>query len=369
MYRHRFGLGSILHVLSRWLRRYWPAAVAALFLAVLLAGTPSWAAPVTRPQNQTVPRPTPTESSGPVATATPRPGDNDDDDDASAPPSQPGAPGVAPGQPGAAPNPALLALTPQPGGPALTAVVDVATLNMRDGPGTDFAILGSLIAGTQVTVLSRNEDGSWWYVCCLPGATTPGWVSSQLLTPTFDRNLAGTLIPLFGETPAQAVPAAEGEAAAPAAGEAGAAAAPEVAPQALAEQPLSIDFALDPPFVWQGITGTLEIRLSNPNAVDITNVELSDELPAALTLLDASADGGGTVEQINTSAGTPLLIFRWPVIPAGVSVSAQITIQVDSDLPDGELVDNLVSVTAANAAYTTGAVTIGMPPVEPPVFE
>ncbi|HXF64424.1 MAG TPA: SH3 domain-containing protein [Caldilineaceae bacterium] len=351
-------------MLNRWLRHYWPAVVAALFLAVLLAGTPSWAAPVARPQNQTVPRPTPTDSGEPVATATPRPDRGDEDDEST--PSQPGAPGAAPGQPGAAPNPALLALTPQPAGPVLTAVVDVATLNLRDGPGTEFAILGSLVAGAQVTVLARNEDASWWYVCCLPDATTQGWVSAQLLTPSFDRNLAGTLIPLFGDTPA---PAVEGEAAAPAVGEAGAAAAPEVTPQAMAEQPLAIDFALDPPFVWQGITGTLEIRLSNPNAVDITGVELSDELPAALTLLDASADGGGAFEQINTPAGTPLLIFRWPVIPAGVSVSAQITIQVDSDLPNGELIDNLVSVTAANAAYTTGAITIGMPPVELPVFE
>jgi uncharacterized repeat protein (TIGR01451 family) len=137
----------------------------------------------------------------------------------------------------------------------------------------------------------------------------------------------------------------------------------------MAELPLAVDFAIDPPFVWQGITATLEIVVTNPNTVDVSQVELSDELPAALALLEVLAGSGGAVEQLTSPASTPLLIFRWPSIPAGASASVQMVVQVDSDLADGALIDNLVGVRGANAAYSAGAVTIGMPPVEPPAFD
>jgi uncharacterized repeat protein (TIGR01451 family) len=355
-----------------WLGQYWIALAVALLIGALVAGAPAWAAPVRRPPNQTVPRPTPTSPGEPVATATPRPGGDEEDDssdtggdtggdsggqgeDSAAPdnsdifgePEQP-ATGSAPGAaPGAVPV------------PALTAGVDVALLNVRQGPGTGFGLVGTLPAGSQVTVLARSEDGAWWYVCCLPGTTTGGWASAQLLTPSFDRGQAAALLPLFAEMAAD--PAAAGSAtpvpaaATPAAVQAG--------------QPLALDFRLDPPFVWQGITATLTITVANPSQVEVRRAELSDELPAALTLLDATADAGGNVQQRTTAAGRPLLIFRWPVIPAGASVSATIRVQVDSDLADGAVVDNLVAARGANTAYSTGAITIGMPPFAPPAFD
>ncbi|MCC6169765.1 MAG: SH3 domain-containing protein [Caldilineaceae bacterium] len=342
--------------LAHWLRQYWVIGVAALLGAALWAGSPAWAAPVARPLNQTVPRPTPTSESNPVATATPRPGDGDDGGG--------GGGGGDSGQPDSPSGPvdnSDIFGQPAPGGGAAvtghSATVDVATLNVRQGPGTTFPVVGSLRAGDTVTVTARNEDASWWYICCATDTGAQGWASAQLLTPSFDRAQAATLLPLFGTppTPAAATPVA-GNAAPPKAG-------------AVLPEPLAVEFLLDPPFVWQGITGTLEIRISNPNTTAVNRAQLSDELPAALTLLDVSVDGGGKVERINTAAGRPLIVARWPTVAAGASVSALITFQVDSDLADGDVIDNLIAVRGTNAAYQTDAVTIGMPPLEPPLFE
>lgn len=338
--------------LLRLCRRRWlPLLLTGFFGVVLLAGAPAWAAPVPRPPNQTVPRPTPTTEFDPVATATPRP---------DATPSADATPQPGPEtETGTEADPSdLFGTTPTeaPAAPAeLLATVGVNALNLREGPGTTFNVLGSLAANSQVTVVSRNDDATWWYVCCLPGTTTQGWASALLLNPSFDRNQAMTLLPLFGAPPV-APPAA-------------AATATPQPGSVRAAEPLQVGFRIDPPFVWQGITATLTISVTNPNAVDVVLAELSDELPSALTLLDARATAGGVVETVTTPEGRTLLLFRWAQIPAGTGVSALIDVEVDDDLPPGAVIDNLVGVRAGNADYGAGAFTIGMPPLFPPVFD
>jgi uncharacterized repeat protein (TIGR01451 family) len=228
-------------------------------------------------------------------------------------------------------------------------------LNVREGPGTTFNVLGNIPANTQVSVLSRNEDGAWWYICCLPGTQTAGWVSAQLLAPNFDGTQATTLLPLFGTTPT--APAAVSTP------------APANATLPQAEGPLQVDFLLQPYFVWQGITATLTITVNNPNTVDAVNVLLSNELPATLSLVSAEADAGGTVETQTAASGNPLLFFRWANVPADTAVTATLVVLVARDLSDGAVIDNLVATRASNVPYSTGAVTIGMPPVLPPNFQ
>ncbi len=337
--------------IARRLRRHWIFGVAALFGVALLVSTPAWAAPVPRPANQTVPRPTPTSPSDPIPTATPSPNDDDGGD------SGGDTGGDSGGQPGAPAGDGDTFSQPATGSesaPALTytAVVDVASLNVRQGPGTSFAIVGALSAGDTVTVTARNEDASWWFICCATNTGAQGWSSAQLLTPSFDRAQAAALLPLFGST---ATPA-------PAASTAAASSAPLAAP-------LVVETELDPPFVWQGITGTLTIQITNPNTETVLQARLSDELPAELTLLGATADSDGEVRSDNTLAGRPLIIATWPSIAGGTSVNVTITFQVDSDLDAGDVVDNLFALRGANVAYQTGVVTIGMPPMEPPRFD
>lgn len=360
--KHTSPAVSKAHTLARraapWLRRYGFVSLgAAIMAAVLWLGAPAWAAPVARPLNQTVPRPTPTSPGDPLATATPRP-DNDDRGEE----GSDGAEDEEGGSPEGGPN--IVFPTDQPGAtPApgsvdtgLTATVSVENLNLREGPTTAYNTLGVLPANAQVTVRARNEDGSWWYICCLANSTTAGWVSAQLLTPNFDRAQANDLIPVFGaEVPPTPIPAGT----------------PSPANQPLGEAatPLGIASRLDPPFVWQGITATLTITVENVNPIDVANVVLSDELPTDLLLISASADGGGVVEQITTASERTLLLFRWETIPAETSATATIVVQVAADMTNGEIIDNLVAVRARNAAYGTTAITIGMPPVVPPRFD
>lgn len=371
MFKH-----PVLPQLGRLLRHHWLITLSVtfsvtLFAGILWVGAPAWAAPVARPLNQTVPRPTPVTPGDPVATATPRPdGDGDENSGDSTGGGGTGGGGTGggggtqqggdPSQEGSDdPNITFPQNPDSPSGgsngaaPSLTAQVTVDGLNLREGPGTAFNTLGRLPGNIQVTVLSRSEDGAWWYICCLPDTETTGWVSAQLLAPDFDRAQANDLIPVFGAEPTP-VPA---EVAQP---------EPEASEAA---EPLQVDFQIDPYFVWQGITATLTITVNNPNTTDAINVELSDELPEALALLRAEADAGGTVENIATESGRSLLLFRWESIPADTAVTASIIVQIDADLANGAVVDNLVATRASNVAYSADVVTLGMPPIIPPNFQ
>lgn len=329
------------------------ALCVAAFVAIIWLGAPAWAAPVAQ-RGGTVPQPTPTSEGDPLATATPQSDDEDNNDNGG------GSDSSDPGDSTDTTDTPNITFPQGPGSTApasnLTAQVTVNGLNLREGPATSFNTLGALPAATQVTVLSRSEDGLWWYICCIPGTQTTGWASAQLLTADFDAAQANTLIPVFGTTP----PAA---AATP---------TPQAATSQVAQQagtPLTVDFKIDPYFVWQGITATLTISVNNPNNIDAVNVLLSDELPATLTLVEAKADAEGTVESVTAASGNPLLLFRWATIPADTAVTATLVVLIAPDLADGAVIDNLVATRASNVPYGTGAVTIGMPPVVPPDFQ
>jgi uncharacterized protein YraI len=77
-----------------------------------------------------------------------------------------------------------------------TGIVAVQRLNLRQGPGTNFPVIGTVSNGETVTILSRNSVGDWWYVCCVSGATQEGWAAAQFIRPNFDLDQADTLIPV-----------------------------------------------------------------------------------------------------------------------------------------------------------------------------
>jgi hypothetical protein len=49
------------------------------------------------------------------------------------------------------------------GGPSARART-LASVNLREGPGIHYRVVGGLPAGTEVTVVGRSEDGSWLFV-------------------------------------------------------------------------------------------------------------------------------------------------------------------------------------------------------------
>lgn len=121
-----------------------------------------------------------------------------DDDDASN-----AAAGVEP-TPGAETTPVL--------GPGLAGVMR-ATATMRNGPGSTYAILGTIPRDTVVTVVGRNEDETWFQVIYPPGSQLRGWVQASLIDVEGDTSelvIAGP-----GESPDVIVPTFSGPAVIP----------------------------------------------------------------------------------------------------------------------------------------------------------
>ena len=94
------------------------------------------------------------------------------------------------------------------GGDATTAY----QLNMRTGPGTKFAVVTTLPAGTALALEARNADTSWLLAHTLDGAQR-GWVASLYLK--YGVGVSAALLPVSEEIIGGAAPAAP-EAAAPA---------------------------------------------------------------------------------------------------------------------------------------------------------
>ncbi len=65
-------------------------------------------------------------------------------------------------------------------------VVLVAYLNVRDGPGINYAVLGQLSGGSEVPIVGRSADSQWYQVDTNFGE---GWVYAEYLLP---RNEYGT---------------------------------------------------------------------------------------------------------------------------------------------------------------------------------
>jgi hypothetical protein len=106
--------------------------------------------------------------------------------------------------------PAPVTSTPQPttgdvsssGKP--TARVDAATLNVRQGPGTNYPTVGTLSQGDRVEIVGRNAESTWWAINFSSGTA---WIFAALATA--QGNLSQ--IPLVAPPPAPvstAVPAA-----------------------------------------------------------------------------------------------------------------------------------------------------------------
>lgn len=246
--------------------------------------------------------------------------------------------------------------TGRPGSPgARTGVVSVVALNLREAPSTDAAVLGKARSGDVVTVLARNEAGDWWLVCCVPGGEENAWVAAEFVTPNF--------------TDAASLPVTTGRTA-PAEAEAPAAATPEPTPtQApLEETTLEVAVVQDPPAALQGEQIVLAFTVTNTGTAEAAMVELSFELPAGLTFVSASADGGEVVQE-DADSGAAIVVVTWESLPDGESAGAKVTATIAEDTPGGAVFDGAAATVAENAEQASVAVSVGLPPVDPPDFQ
>lgn len=58
-------------------------------------------------------------------------------------------------------------------------IIVEGNMNVRAGPGTNYAVVGTLQAGTSALITGRNEAGDWWQIEIDGGA---GWVLASLVT-------------------------------------------------------------------------------------------------------------------------------------------------------------------------------------------
>jgi len=82
--------------------------------------------------------------------------------------------------------------------------VDV-NLNVRTGPGTNYDRIGSLAAGTTVSIIGRNADSSWWQIPFSNGPEGKAWISAGYGTA---RHTEGVPVVEVPPTPTPAGPTA-----------------------------------------------------------------------------------------------------------------------------------------------------------------
>lgn len=69
--------------------------------------------------------------------------------------------------------------TPAIGAPRVTAL---ATVNIREGPGTVHAVIGKLAQDQRAEVVGRSADGEWWAIRLADTSGGVGWVDARFVT-------------------------------------------------------------------------------------------------------------------------------------------------------------------------------------------
>lgn len=76
-------------------------------------------------------------------------------------------------------------------------IVGVPVLNVRQGPGTEYPVIGSIEQNGQYEVVGRSYNGGWWQLCCVAGE--PGWVIGEAVTIEGDT----ASVPIVSIAPAE----------------------------------------------------------------------------------------------------------------------------------------------------------------------
>ncbi|MBK8799172.1 MAG: SH3 domain-containing protein [Anaerolineales bacterium] len=233
--------------------------------------------------------------------------------------------------------------------------VAVVALNVREEPSTSAPILGKLGSGATVTLLGRNAAGDWWLVCCVPGGIGNGWVSAQFVTTdTAAATLAALPVTTGRDAPVVATPAA---------------ATPTSAPETVESTSLLLSSAMEPAVAMQGDQIVLSFTLTNTGTAAAANPEFSFELPVGLSFVSLSATDGGEATQKDADSGALLIVVTWPELSAGVATTVKLTAAIDEELAAGAVLDGSAAALAANAEPAFTAISVGMPPAEPPDFQ
>lgn len=156
------------------LRALRPWLIVALLLALVMTACGAEEAPPPTPTKTPLPTftPTPPETPTPIVapTNTPEP--------ATPTPAEPPTSTLEPPTPTPAepPTPTPEPPTPTPAVPV--AVIDNPTLNVRQGPGTNYSVIGQANNGDRFDIRGKNSAGSWWQI---DFNGRDGWVSGDFV--------------------------------------------------------------------------------------------------------------------------------------------------------------------------------------------
>jgi len=95
---------------------------------------------------------------------------------------------------------ALATATPTPTSTPM-AIVRAAALNVRQGPGLNFPVIGVLQRDDRVAVLGRTPGGDWLLICCLAEGES-GWAAASLL----EASPPATALPVVSALPPTPTP-------------------------------------------------------------------------------------------------------------------------------------------------------------------
>lgn len=347
---------------KRWLRSGWIVCLAGLLLASAgLGGV--WASPPA----QTIPRATPTATNAPLPTATPfnsGGGSGSGSRPATATPVAEQAPAPA-ATPTAAASPATNADADDANASnasantdpnADTATVDVVALNVREGPDTDFPVIGTLMGNSRVDLLGRNVDGDWVRICCISDSAVEGWVSAGFVTPSFAPQLMSERLRVLqndGRAVSSALSVSDSATESTA---------------SLAQTSLTLEADREMLLAIQGDAATLDFTLTNTGDEEALSLALSTEVPVGLTLEDTTLSGNGVLLRDTSDSGAEIIVVTWERVASGESVTAAFVLSVEEDVVNGAVIDSLVSASATNADAVSSGVSIGLPPAAPPTF-
>jgi uncharacterized protein YraI len=79
-------------------------------------------------------------------------------------------------------GPTATVAPPAAGSSATVNLGDQDQINVRSGPGVDYELIGTLLAGQQVPALGRSPGGEWVQITFPSGPGGIGWVYAYLVT-------------------------------------------------------------------------------------------------------------------------------------------------------------------------------------------
>ena len=174
--------------------------VLACLVLILMLGAcgpqppPATAVPPVSPTAQ----PAPTEKSPPAPTPMPPTATQAPPTDTPVPPTVTSVPPSAtPKPPTETPEPPTPTSEPPTPTPSQPVAMPKQTINLRNGPGTAYAVIGSAKAGQTLEIVGKSADGTWWQVCCI--GDKQAWLSAGLVT--VQGETAGMPVPSNIPTP------------------------------------------------------------------------------------------------------------------------------------------------------------------------